>query len=245
MTCEELKELVDLYSLGLADGGEKAEIDEHLARGCATCHNNLKGALAMSSTLLTFIPGVAPPKRLKRRIMAAIGVERSGWGWAAALAAACMLVVAVWISVEERRRASELVEARRTVLEVSAQRDRLRQALSFLDDPSTLPVSFGKDRPAPPRGNVFVHARLGVLLIASNMPPAVSGRTYEMWLIPKGGAPRPAGLFQSEPAGTALHMLSGPVDTSTLGAVAVTVEPESGSPAPTTTPIIVAPVAGI
>ena len=30
MTCEELKELVELYSLGLADGGEKAEIDEHL-----------------------------------------------------------------------------------------------------------------------------------------------------------------------------------------------------------------------
>jgi anti-sigma-K factor RskA len=91
---------------------------------------------------------------------------------------------------------------------------------------------------------VFVHARLGVLLVASNLPPAAAGRIYQMWLIPKGGAPRPAGLFQSEPAGTALHILSGPVDPATLGAVAVTVEPEAGSPAPTSTPIIVAPVAG-
>src|SRR5437660_1031416 len=114
MRCEELKELVELYSLGLAEGDEKTEIDQHLARGCETCQTNLKGALAMNSALLTFVPAVAPPRRLKRRIMASIGVERSGWGWAAALAAACMLVVALWISVQERRRASELAETRRT-----------------------------------------------------------------------------------------------------------------------------------
>jgi hypothetical protein len=245
MRCEELKELVELYSLGLAEGEEKTEIDEHLARGCEACQKNLRGALAMNSALLTLVPSVAPPRRLKRRIMASIGVERSRWGWVAALAAGCMLLVALWLSVEERQRASELADARRTLLGVTAQRDRLQQALSFLDDPATLPVSFGKGQPAPPRGNVFVHPRLGVLLIASNLPPAASGRIYEMWLIPKGGAPRPAGLFQSEPAGTALHILSGPVDTSTLSVIAVTLEPDTGSPAPTTTPIIVAPIAGV
>jgi hypothetical protein len=244
MTCDELKEVVELYSLGVLEGQEKDELDTHLARNCETCQKNLKGALAMNATLLTFVPEVAAPKRLKHRIRASIGVERSRWGWAAVLAAACMLVVALWISVEERQRTAELADARRTVLQVSAQRDRLQQALSFLDDPATLPVSFGKGQPAPPRGNVFVHARLGVLLVASNLPPAAAGRIYQMWVIPKGGAPRPAGLFQSEPAGTALHILSGPVDPATLGAVAVTVEPEAGSPAPTSTPIIVAPVAG-
>ena len=66
----------------------------------------------------------------------------------------------------------------------------------------------------------------------------------QMWVIPKGGAPRPAGLFQSE-GGTALHILSGPVDLATLGAIAVTLEPEAGSQAPTSTPIIVAAVAGL
>jgi anti-sigma-K factor RskA len=52
-----------------------------------------------------------------------------------------------------------------------------------------------------------------------------------MWVIPKGGTPRPAGLFQSGPQGTALHILPGTVDPNVT--VAVTVEPESGSPAPT------------
>jgi hypothetical protein len=34
------------------------------------------------------------------------------------------------------------------------------------------------------------------------------------------------------------------VDATMIGAVAVTVEPQAGSPAPTSTPIIVAPLAG-
>jgi hypothetical protein len=154
-----------------------------------------------------------------------------------------MLMVALWLSVQERTRASELAQARHSLMEVSGQRDRLMQALSFLDDPSTVPVSFGKGQPIPPHGNVFVHSKLGVLLIAANLPAAQAGKIYEMWVIPKGGAPRPAGLFQSQ-GGTAMHILSGPVDVASLGAVAVTLEPEAGSPAPTSTPIIVAPVAG-
>jgi anti-sigma-K factor RskA len=70
-------------------------------------------------------------------------------------------------------------------------------------------------------------------LIASNLPPLAPGKAYEMWTIPKGGSPRPAGVFQSDPQGSALHIFSGPVDTSTLETVAVTVEPESGSATPT------------
>jgi hypothetical protein len=203
----------------------------------------LKDALAINAMVMSMAPDVVPPARLKRRVLAGVGVQRMSWSWLSALAAACMLMVALWLSVQERSRASELALARRTLIDVSSQRDRLMQALSFLDDPTTVPVSFGKGQPIPPHGNVFVHSKLGVLLIAANLPPAQAGKTYEMWVIPKGGAPRPAGLFQAQ-GGTALHILSGPVDVASLGAVAVTLEPEAGSAAPTSTPIIVAPVAG-
>jgi anti-sigma-K factor RskA len=40
----------------------------------------------------------------------------------------------------------------------------------------------------------------------------------------------------------AVHILNGPIDLAMLGVVAVTVEPAAGSPAPTTQPIIAAPV---
>jgi anti-sigma-K factor RskA len=243
--CQDFQDDFEFYALGLLDPEEKAAIDAHLATGCATCDAALKNALAINAIVMSMAPDVVPPARLKRRVLASVGVQRMSWGWLAALAAASMLVVALWLSVQERSRAAELAQARHNLLQVSSQRDRLLQALTFLDDPSTLPVSFGKGQPLPPRGNVFVHSKLGVLLIASNLPPAQSGKIYEMWVIPKGGAPRPAGLFQSEGGGTAMHILSGPLDIATLGAVAVTLEPEAGSAAPTTTPIIVAPVAGL
>jgi anti-sigma-K factor RskA len=242
--CQDFHDDFELYALGVLDHEESAAIEAHLRTGCTTCEARLRDAVAVNALVMSMVPEVVPPARLKRRVLASVGVQRMGWGWLGAMAAACMLVVALWLSVQERSRAGELAQARRTIIQVSSQRDHLQQALSFLDDPTTLPVSFGKGQPLPPHGNVFIQPKLGVLLIASNLPTAQQGKIYEMWVIPKGGAPRPAGLFQSE-GGTAVHILSGPVDLATLGAVAVTLEPEAGSQAPTSTPIIVAPVAGL
>ena len=245
MTCEELKDAFELYSLGLLEGEEKSEVEAHLARGCVSCEKSLKDALAVNALVMASVPQVSPPRRVKRRVLAGVGVERSGWGWLAILAAACMLVVALWLSVQERRRANELADARRTIIQISAERDRLAQAFTFLNTPETKQVNFGTRQPQPPRGNVFVNRQLGVMLIASNLPPLPAGRTYEMWVIPKGGAPRPAGLFQSDAQGAALHIMSGPIDTAMLGAVAVSVEPAAGSQAPSTTPLIVAATPGV
>ena len=58
------------------------------------------------------------------------------------------------------------------------------------------------------------------------------GKTYEAWIIPASGAPRPAGLF---PGSTSAVRLRGTVPKHAV--VAVTVEPKAGSRAPTTTPI--------
>ena len=68
-----------------------------------------------------------------------------------------------------------------------------------------------------------------------------AGKTYEMWVIPKAGPPRPAGLFQSDGM-RALHILSGPVDVAAIGTVAVTIEPAAGSATPTMPIVIAAPI---
>lgn len=244
MKCEELKDMFELYSLGQLEPEEKDEIDAHLGRGCETCKKSLTDALAVNALFLSFTPEVVPPARLKRRVMASVGVQRSSWGWLGALAAACMLVLALWFSIQERNRTAQLADARRTIAEITADRDRLAQVTNFLNQPETQPVNFGRGQPAPPRGNVLVNPRLGVLLIASNLPPLNPGQTYEMWVIPKGGAPRPAGLFQASTDRTAMHIFPGAIDPSMLGAVAVSVEPAAGSQAPTANQIIiVAPVA--
>jgi anti-sigma-K factor RskA len=231
MTCEDLRDSYELYALGLLDGEEKREIDEHLARNCVDCQKHLKGALAVNALLLSQAPQVVPPSRLKRRVMASVGRERSGLAWVAALAAAAAVIVALWLGIEQRTTDRELSKARLDLQQAAAERDRLEQVLTFLNQPETRQVNFGLDKPAPPRGNFFLNPRLGVLLMASNLPALPAGKAYELWVIPKGGVPRPAGTFQSGPQGTAMHILSGVVDSSVT--LAVTVEPEAGSPAPT------------
>jgi hypothetical protein len=238
MSCEELREMYELYALGLLDGDEKTEMDAHLRRGCVTCQQSLTDAQAINAVLLSSVPVMEPSSRLKRRVMASMGIQPAGWTWAAALAAACLLVVTLWLSDQERRRANELAQTRGELIQVAAERDRVFQALSFLNQPDTKQVGFGKGA----RGNVFLNASRGILLISSNLPRLDPGKIFEMWVIPKGGAPRPAGLFEANPDGTALHVLAGAVDLASLGAVAVTIEPEAGSPAPTSTPIIAAAI---
>jgi len=84
-----------------------------------------------------------------------------------------------------------------------------------------------------------------VLLIAANLPPLTAAQTYEMWLIPKGAnaVPRPAGLFQSAASGAAVNTFTGALDLANIAAVAVTVEPVSGSSGPTSMPILAVPIA--
>src|SRR5579872_3375036 len=241
MSCQELQEMFELYALGVLEPAEKAEIDAHLARGCENCQGSLAEALALNAGVLSFAPVMSPPRRLKRRLLSSVGVHYPSWGWVWAFSAACLLLIALWLGVQERQRTTELANARRALLEVNGERDRLTQARQFLSDPQTVPASFGRGQTAPPRGYVFLHPQMGVLLIASNLPKAGPGKTYEMWVIPRGGAPRPAGLFQSDGM-RALHILSGPVDVSAIGTVAVTIEPAAGSSRPTMPIIIAAPI---
>jgi anti-sigma-K factor RskA len=243
MSCQELQDMYELYALGVLEGEEKAEIDEHLSRGCENCRRGLADARAFNAVLLSIGPAETPSRRLRHRLLASIGYERPGWFWTGALAAALMLALALWMGSQERERSNQLADARKTLLQVTGERDRLNQALRFLSDPETQPASFGKGQQAPPRGYVFVHPQLGVMLIASNLPAAGAGKTYEMWMIPKTGAPRPAGLFQSDGM-RGLYILNGPLDLDALNAIAVTLEPATGSTAPTTMPVIVVPTGG-
>jgi anti-sigma-K factor RskA len=106
--------------------------------------------------------------------------------------------------------------------------------------PDARQVAFGQPDREPPRGRVWVHPQRGVLLLASRLPAAPAGRIYEMWIVPRKGAPVPAGLFNSDRRGEATHVWSQSVDLANAAAVAVTLEPEGGVSAPTTQPIIVA-----
>ena len=114
--------------------------------------------------------------------------------------------------------------------------------LALLNAPDTIVRVSSEGATQQPQGKVFLNPKSGVLLLASNLPPAPAGKIYEMWVIPATGNPVPAGLFQTESNGSGVHLFKGPVDVASTGAVAVTLEAAEGAPQPTSTPIIVAPM---
>lgn len=247
MSCDELRDSYELYAMGVLEDPERSEIQDHLERHCNTCVPGVSRARELTALIGTSAPPAEPPARLRRRVLAAVGAEtpsRSIWPAVWAALAAAGIIAAIFLAGRERRVSAELARVQSQLQQQAAQQSRdlarLNEALAILNEPEARQVVFGTGAPQPPRGRVFVDRRRGVLLVASNLPPAPAGKAYEMWVIPKGGKPVPAGLFQSAADGTALHVLSGPVDIARTGAVAVTLEPAAGVPQPTSTPIIVA-----
>jgi anti-sigma-K factor RskA len=247
MRCDELRDFYELYALGVLEPEERTAIDEHLERKCDVCTPAVKKAAAFNAAILTFVPDVAPPRSLRNRLIASVGGGSKGFSWwpVWAVATAGLAVAAMTFYFEQRDSNTQLAQVRQTLADRTIEANKASQILDFLNQPDTKAVGFSGTEAAPPRGNFFVNAHSGVLMIASNLPKLEAGKTYEMWLIPKGKNPVPAGLFRTDDHGGAIHLQAGPIDLKTVAAVAVTLEPESGSAQPTTKPFIVAPVTGM
>lgn len=245
--CEELRDMYELYALGVLDPEERSAIDEHLSRQCDVCTPAVKRAAAINAAILSFVPEVSPPRGLRSRVIAAAGggAKRFSWWPVWAVATAGLAVAAMTFYFEQRDTSTQLAQAKQVLVDKTQEASRASQILEFLNQPETKAVGFSGTEAAPPKGNFFVNPRTGVLMIASNLPKLEPGRTYQMWIIPKGKNPVPAGLFRTDDRGGAIHLQAGPVDVASLAAVAVSLEPESGSAQPTTKPIIVAAVTGM
>ena len=244
MNCEQLRDHYELYALGIAEEPEHSEIRVHLNRECETCMAGVKKAVEVTALLASTAPPAEPSQGLRRRILASVGFEPRRFGWAPiwAGATAFSMAAATYLGYQDWRYAGESSRLQSEIRQQSSEIRRLTEAFAILNGPDTREATFGKGQPQPPRGKVFLNPTQGVLLMASNLPPAPSGKLYEMWVIPKVGKPVAAGLFQSQNDGTAMHIRRSAMDLDATGAVAVTVENESGADQPTTQPLIVAPV---
>ncbi|MGG5751037.1 anti-sigma factor domain-containing protein [Zafaria sp. Z1313] len=99
----------------------------------------------------------------------------------------------------------------------------LKTAVQRLDDGATVSLSYS--------------AAEGMMAVSTRgLPEPPSGHGYELWLISGDGA-TPAGMLSAEAVSAAeLTMVTGPMEGVTH--FGITVEPEGGSPAPTTDPIV-------
>jgi anti-sigma-K factor RskA len=86
---------------------------------------------------------------------------------------------------------------------------------------------------------VMSTARGEAVVLVDGMDPAPADHAYELWLI-HDDVRVPAGVFDVDERGRATRVVTG--DMATVTAVGVTVEPEGGSPQPTSDPVMLVEV---
>jgi anti-sigma-K factor RskA len=245
---EHFSDELSLHALGALDAVERAAIEKHLEE-CSACRRELQQLRGDLALLALSASGPKPPTRSRERLMAAIAKEPRGrprargvwWNafeWAAAAALVIMLGLLLHQNTNLRQRVGDLES-------ISTNQDQqllqAKQLLATLTSPDAAHFTLvaGKTPPQPQGKAIYVRSSGTLVFLASNMPAIPPQKAYELWLIPKSGAPIPAGLFKPDAHGAAAvikPLLPVGVEAKTF---AITVEPETGSSAPTSQPIMV------
>jgi anti-sigma-K factor RskA len=249
---ERHEELVAAVALGVPLGSEQAELDRHLAEGCAVCEGMLADFRRASTAMASGVPEAAPPPELKARILGALGpsraVERpapSPIPWRALAAAAVLGLIAIGVDDARLRRQREELRSQSAALAdqlrtaETALAERVLRARVLESDDVQMMMLGGQGPQPGARGRVFwsERARRGII-VASNLAPLPPDRQYELWVFVKG-KPINAGVFDADPTGL-FESTEFPQPHTSAEMFAVTVEPRGGVPAPTG-PIVLAP----
>jgi anti-sigma-K factor RskA len=90
-------------------------------------------------------------------------------------------------------------------------------------------------QPAAPQASAraFWSRSRGLVFTASNLPAPPPGRAYQLWVLTAQPAPINAGMLKLDANGRATEIIDTPQDLPRPIAMAVTLEPEAGVPAPT------------
>jgi anti-sigma-K factor RskA len=224
------------YAVDALDDEERARFEEHLRR-CPDCRAEVAGLREAAASLP--VEPAAPSPQLRDRILEGIETIRPlppltqttadvvpltrrrlrPAATSLLVAAVTVLIAAVggafWLHPwsSDKARAPETAADR--VLDAD---DAARVTEKLGDAQATVVVSRSEGR---------------AVIVTKDMPLAPEGRTYELWFQTPQGTMQPAGLMPDDRDATVL--LDG--DASDATGVGITVEPDGGSPQPTSDPI--------
>ncbi|MFF7900718.1 anti-sigma factor domain-containing protein [Streptomyces sp. NPDC088817] len=240
------------YALNALEPAERVRFEKHL-RNCPACAAQVR-ALAEDAVRLARSTAVPAPAALRERVLAAIRdtpqdpvptrehtpqLPPHVWGtrpppartraprprplfvpFATVTAAAALVVAALFA-----------VQANRTQEELAAQRNRAREIDHVLAAPDTRAAT-GRDAQGRSIGVIASASRGRAVVTLGGYADPPSGRVRQLWLMRPGAPPRSLGLFADD----APLVVAGL--TRSAASLAVTVEPDGGSPQPTTQPIV-------
>jgi anti-sigma-K factor RskA len=251
---EDLHSLAAPYALDALDPAERARFEKHL-RTCEVCAAEVR-ALTEDAVRLAWSTAAPPPAAMRDRVLAAVRTtpqvpaparEQARehtpqlpphvWGvqppprrvrerrpffvpFATATAAAALVVASLFA-----------VQANRTQDKLDAAQAQSREIAHVLSAPDAR-ASTGKDAQGRSIGVVASAEEGSAVVTLSGYDDLSSDRVHQLWLMRPDEQPRSLGLFKGD---TPL-VASGLNKSAT--SLAVTVEPDGGSPQPTSQPIV-------
>ncbi len=228
-----IHELTAGYALDALDPEERRAFEAHLP-GCERCQQELAAFWETTEALAVAASGPEPSQELRERILADVRAEpqvvvpfeprrRQALSVLAA-AAAIAAVVAIGIGLWATSLSNELDDTR-------AALERERAVAGILADPAARTVGLQGEG----EGRLVVAPDGKAVLVMNELDPAPAGKTYELWIVPHGGAAKRAGLFPGGD-GSDVVTVDGVVESGEI--VAVTIEKAGGVDTPTTKPIV-------
>jgi anti-sigma-K factor RskA len=244
---------VAVYALGAMAPADAKRVRDHIAT-CAECRAEYEalrpaaGALAYSAEACeTGENGPHVSALLKPRIMREIrrsiapasqAPARPAFVWPAYLVAAACIAIALFSTISNISVNGQLKTAQS---ELDASKVAIAESARTLDeDRTTVADLTSADARRYPVPNGAVVARGGkIYLTMHDMPTPPKGKVYQAWTLAKGSKTMaPSVTFVPDPHGVAVLAL--PQDARATAVVAISVEPDGGSKAPTTKPVAVA-----
>lgn len=258
-------ELIEAYALGALDPQERAAVAAHLATGCAECAKALGEARWLVSQLAHLAPEAAPSDMLRGRLLKTVRAEAVSaetqppaaksaipfWMWGAAAAVLLFAFYNAYEAHQLQQTVAQMQQSQNAQIEQlkeSAQALALaRREAIILTDPRSIKISMPAGKKDWPQLQATWHAALGIVVSGQSLPVPPGNRTLQLWLIPKapGSKPVPSLTLRPDVDGKYDLLVANPPGAQgDTKALAITEEPEGGSPQPTTTPIWVGAIAG-
>ncbi len=252
MAHDELHESTGAYVLGALTVEERAAFETHLAT-CDACREEVRAFREVVRGLDLAVDQHAPPAALRERVIASTarlrvaGVDPpaarrvSAAYWMTAAAAAAAVSVGIYAATLRGRVQSledELLALRsetstlRRDLEQARTRTAVAERMTFVLAANDMRrVDLTGQAAAPSAAGRALWSPSSGLIFSADLPPAPSDRAYQLWVVTATG-PVSAGLLTETPQG-GLTLVSNTIEAADPQALAVTLEPAGGVPAPT------------
>lgn len=242
---DDLQERASLYAAGAMTDSERIEYARHLEEDqCAVCRSEVNELQSAISLLAYTVPSSNPSQTVRVRLLEQARNARPGpeprqsglrwFQWSTAAVALSSIVVALTLmrsNTELRRMTSEL-NSRIVQLEVQLANERNRMAMLTSTGVRVVDL-VGQGTNMQASGRLFWDQQQKRWYVyIRDLPPVPADRSYQLWFVPKSGAPVSAEVFNTASNGSAQIEIPIPPGIGDLGAAAVTTEPAGGLPKP-------------